>query len=233
MLMLCVLLGFASTIASQFIQNPFRKATDMNDVFDAMVVRTAPFTNDDERHLAAAGLSLTDTARAAWLVNTISYVNADLHIIGLVPASSQLKQQGTLSAWMRRPYRGSLTSTASTDPVFTANFAAGFPMRAMRMYSESRTPSGASHWKGAITLPNGDAHPILPIWPGLLADIAFWGFAWWLLFAAFFTTKRTITRRRRLARNRCPNCAYDLHNQPTPGCPECGWLRAAGTTSTQ
>ncbi len=35
----------------------------------------------------------------------------------------------------------------------------------------------------------------------------------------------TMQRRLRRQRGQCVNCGYDLREQTTQGCPECGWRR--------
>ncbi|MCC6676791.1 MAG: hypothetical protein IT436_06570 [Phycisphaerales bacterium] len=65
------------------------------------------------------------------------------------------------------------------------------------------------------------ALPYLPIWPGLLADTAFYAI---LISLAVFTVGR-VRGFLRLRRNRCPSCGYSLAGLTTPGCPECGWKR--------
>jgi hypothetical protein len=65
----------------------------------------------------------------------------------------------------------------------------------------------------------GHLFPLIPIWPNFLIDTVLYAALWGALLAAF----TRLRRRRRLARNLCPNCAYDLKNTPTGSpCPECG-----------
>lgn len=62
--------------------------------------------------------------------------------------------------------------------------------------------------------------PLRPIWPGLLANSAFYA-------ACLFTiarTTRTARRLRRMSRGHCPRCAYDRESLYSTPCPECGWL---------
>jgi hypothetical protein len=67
--------------------------------------------------------------------------------------------------------------------------------------------------------------PLRPYFPGLLLDTTLFSTLWFLVLFA----PRSIRRNRRLRHGLCPLCAYDLQGQPSPGCPECGWNRAAGS----
>jgi len=68
------------------------------------------------------------------------------------------------------------------------------------------------------------AIPLLPIWPGLLLNTAFYGTLWALLLFGLPLLRQT--RRRR--KGRCPRCNYDLKRDLEHGCPECGWRRQGG-----
>lgn len=66
--------------------------------------------------------------------------------------------------------------------------------------------------------------PYHPIWPGLLADSAFFGCAWAVPLFGVPATRRALRRRRGL----CPRCAYSLCGlAPGTPCPECGRTRTA------
>ena len=80
-------------------------------------------------------------------------------------------------------------------------------------------------WQGAIVLGGRNEYsvralPIVPIWSGVLVNMAFWTVLWFppLNFHAI----RNWLRRRR---GRCAKCGYDLRGQFAAGCPECGWNR--------
>lgn len=68
--------------------------------------------------------------------------------------------------------------------------------------------------------------PLTPIWRGLLADSFLFG----LLPFAYLGTRHVRQQRRQL-NGCCPKCAYDLRNNLSVGCPECGWNRPTPTTS--
>jgi hypothetical protein len=66
---------------------------------------------------------------------------------------------------------------------------------------------------------NGYLFPLIPIWPGLLADTALFAAAW--AFALIGLPHLRAVRRRR--KKLCEHCAYDRHNIPhDSACPECG-----------
>jgi hypothetical protein len=66
---------------------------------------------------------------------------------------------------------------------------------------------------------------VYPVWPGLLADTAMFGAAWWCVLFLRGTVARALRRRR----GACLRCGYDLRataaSQP---CPECGDVRDQG-----
>lgn len=72
--------------------------------------------------------------------------------------------------------------------------------------------------------------PILPLWPGFIANTLCWGFAWFALLNLPGALRRASRRRRGL----CETCGYDL-SVSTGLCPECGTARthcAIKTTTT-
>jgi hypothetical protein len=58
--------------------------------------------------------------------------------------------------------------------------------------------------------------PTTPFWPGLIANIIFWGFVAWFISSG---VKRLRIARRR-AKGLCTNCAFPVDQLPR--CPECG-----------
>ncbi len=69
---------------------------------------------------------------------------------------------------------------------------------------------------------NNRAIPLMPIWPGLVADTAFYSFCTFGLFALW--QGGVLTRRwwRLKHKGLCPNCKYDLRELTSEKCPECG-----------
>ena len=108
--------------------------------------------------------------------------------------------------------------------------ATGWPLRAFAseswIYTDPALNSGTrSHevLRHNFVLYSGSSGriilPLRPIWPGLLADIAIYALAAFLLALAF-TSIRGGSRRRR---GHCPRCNYDLRATPSGSpCPECG-----------
>ena len=98
-----------------------------------------------------------------------------------------------------------------------SEYAAGFPWLGVFCWDERDGSKG-----GGITILDpgkvrGVVLPYLPLWPGLIADLAFWSAAWWLTLWAVPTIRGARRRRRGL----CAACGYDLSGSPDR-CPECG-----------
>jgi len=105
----------------------------------------------------------------------------------------------------------------------------GFPFRCFWSWSaEQRTSAAAGMTSrsvdgGALPIPgkpmsNGSL-PYLPIWFGLIANIAIYALALAGLRTSFVWCRGTLRRRRGL----CPHCRYDLRATPPDApCPECG-----------
>jgi hypothetical protein len=60
--------------------------------------------------------------------------------------------------------------------------------------------------------------PLRPLLPGFALNTLFYATLLFPLFSAPPAIRRHLRRRR----NHCPTCNYNLHNLPTPTCPECG-----------
>ena len=65
--------------------------------------------------------------------------------------------------------------------------------------------------------------PLLIIWPGFAINTVFYAAILWLLTLGPFTARRIIRRKR----GRCIKCGYDLRDDFSSGCSECGWGREA------
>ena len=109
----------------------------------------------------------------------------------------------------------------SGEPLLSAHEqASGWPLLSMRCqsthsetaWSVSRgiTLSAFGGWREAL--------PLVPIWPGLLADTVFYA----ALFAALHQPTTLARRSIRRKRGHCPACNYDLQGLDSPTCPECG-----------
>ena len=70
--------------------------------------------------------------------------------------------------------------------------------------------------------------PTHPLWIGIAIDTCFWGVASLVIVIGL----RLAARRLRLHRGRCPTCGYDLRDDFSQGCPECGWRREANAGGT-
>jgi hypothetical protein len=105
--------------------------------------------------------------------------------------------------------------------------AAGWPVRCVRwsaMLSVDRaSPYGIAvvQERGAVRLRIGDDvyfFPYRPLWPGLLANTAFYAVILW----AIWFTPGAIKRGLRTRRGACMRCGYDLRGAEHETCPECG-----------
>jgi hypothetical protein len=129
--------------------------------------------------------------------------------------------------------------------------ARGWPMLALwgeipaaRVQSTTPTPGGGPAsltylggrlltYRGAPSRgPVAGEPPLLfhPIWPGFLANSAFYAVVLMGLYWALVVPRRFVREVGRLRRGCCVACGYDLGFDFVPGCPECGWRRAAGPT---
>ena len=146
----------------------------------------------------------------------------DPHEVG-----SQRSQRALWFAWV--------PTASSDDPPMKllAGRAAGWPflcMSSTRIQPEG-APSpyirgaapvlSASAYRTHASDPDRGALPLIPIWPGLLANTAIFAVPWLLLALTIPAARRSLRRRRGL----CPRCAYDLRATPAASpCPECGQL---------
>lgn len=108
--------------------------------------------------------------------------------------------------------------------------AAGFPLRCFIHY-DVQSSNGNAVRRGMLPA-MGALVPVIPYWPSVAINIVLLGLmslVGHVLFVALWRWHPI--QQDRLRRGLCPLCAYDLKNQPTPGCPECGWLRTAGPTT--
>jgi hypothetical protein len=121
--------------------------------------------------------------------------------------------------------------------------ARGWPWPAMSFaVAGEMSPSAREVYRliGGTALPEKDALtrgpssifaeralPLRPEWPGFALDTTALGAGWAVLLVGGGRVLGIGRGARRLARGRCPRCAYDLAGGVAGGCPECGWGRAA------
>ena len=110
-------------------------------------------------------------------------------------------------------------------PVQMVGLRAGWPLAAFATEQHSSfpraTPPGSA-WRGRVEPPAwlrpivGRALPVLPIWSGLVADIAIFASGGAMVWSA----RLGLRAHRRRRRGQCTACGYALTDQPS--CPECG-----------
>ncbi len=116
--------------------------------------------------------------------------------------------------------------------------ACGWPLRAMwcetvidSLGATQFDLNGGIWWPPGKTLVEiGDYRrvvPLRPIWYGLAINTVFFGTILWLASCGPLALRRIIRRKR----GHCPKCGYDLRRDLNAGCSECGWGRAAESTS--
>ncbi|MGP1346867.1 MAG: hypothetical protein ACTS3F_09420 [Phycisphaerales bacterium] len=136
------------------------------------------------------------------------------HIAAAIPAEQDARGWPFLCLYSRihehrddalalagRPVTGGIRLPPRKIPLTTSQAA----------ISQARNPN-------QLTLREARALPLIPIWPGLLANTAIYAAALWLLTLAPLRLRRTLRARK----GHCPHCAYDLNNLTTDRCPECG-----------
>jgi hypothetical protein len=185
------------------------------------------------------GATSLDEANATWEVLSLISVPRSLFVSEIVsPAwdvSARSPANGAASAFpaylgAREPRRD-LMAAAASDRVWTCSetFAcAGWPLRCtvMRMdgiaarHLVRREHFGSftleAHWWNNPWL--GGQLPWRPLWPGLLANTAFYGVILWALWFTPGAVRRGLRRRR----GACVRCGYDRRGGSLISCPECG-----------
>lgn len=135
--------------------------------------------------------------------------------------------------WARKAMVPALWGGAAPGPdraAWGAAEARGWPWPAL--WCSFRDVAGGVRASGAVELPGRIVHkgrefaapypaalPLRPVWPGLAADAAVYGAAWW----AVLWLVRAARGRVRRARGACARCGYDLGGLGGAAvCPECG-----------
>lgn len=144
---------------------------------------------------------------------------------------SQQYSAQSIPAWSR-------ASRPPSDLPYGINIvevAAGWPITSLRGHwrLEGRSPYGASPY-GSIGYVDRVVEeypivlPLIPIWPNVIFNTAFWSLVAFALMHTATSTHRGISRAVRRSKGRCPSCGYDIHGLST--CPECGEvLKTDGT----
>ena len=72
---------------------------------------------------------------------------------------------------------------------------------------------------------HGKALPLRPIWPGFALNTLFYMLFSTAIWICIIKGSSRVRNFLRLKRGLCIKCSYDLRNDYSKGCPECGWRR--------
>jgi energy-converting hydrogenase Eha subunit A len=164
------------------------------------------------------------------------YVGYGMYVLDFHGDLSQGTYEGSqLTPWWGRPIGQSRPERIEFDT--SVAFAYGWPSPCLRWRVGARTIAASPECRertadGVWVLHKGTkASPLLlaidPLWPGLIANAAFYGTV--IVGGAF--ALRAFRRHRRRSRGWCVSCGYDLAGVALPACPECGRERD-GSPST-
>ena len=97
--------------------------------------------------------------------------------------------------------------------LYPYDYEPDFPATGVHL-PDSIMPAEEADWNPPAAL------PCMPVWGGLLADVAFYAAAW----MGMFTVPRWIALAARRRRGLCPACAYPRAGLGLLPCPECGLI---------
>jgi hypothetical protein len=214
----------------------------------AWTLHVCPFTDEERAHLAGKAL----VVGGHWEVSTLRGFSSDeVSSTWSQPdrfRSSSVSNPADCLPWwssLRRPP----TPATPGAPASEWEVAVGFPCRCAHCWAPGEIVipagvlggdfegffSGPGDWRGTFLVPDEWAWarpsiglPFLPIWPGLLANTAFYGVIVWVLWFTPGAVRREMRRRR----GSCVGCAYDLRGAEViagagAACPECERERQA------
>ena len=126
-------------------------------------------------------------------------------------------------AWLRLPSPDASVLSASAR-------AAGWPSLCLSQHSWVHA-DGTAESRGSLRVrdfkiytrsydPDAGTVPLLPVWPGLLANTAVFAGGWFAAVILPWAGWKAWRRSRRVRKGLCGGCGYALGGQPR--CPECG-----------
>jgi hypothetical protein len=149
--------------------------------------------------------------------------------ISSYPSSQNPEVSAVLPSWMGLDeLPGPPGGVVRGDIDAVIGYAMGWPFRSTRALMIGGFGHGIQRlgaWRSPISAPlqpaiskAGLLIPFRPIWPGLLANTAFYGVILW----ALWFTPGAVRRAMRKQRGACVRCGYELQGGGQATCPECG-----------
>jgi hypothetical protein len=167
----------------------------------------------------------SSAAVSCWSFSTGCWSMVGSKLTGPLPAPPEL----TESNQQQRTWATAIEERGWPFPAFTCRLSAPMDRPDAPVYeveggvwaeqTDSPTRGGEIQTLRAI--------PATPMWPGLIANSLIFTAA---LYLVSFVPALVLSRFRN-KRGHCPRCNYNLVGQLAPGCPECGWNRAAAAQS--
>lgn len=141
-----------------------------------------------------------------------------------------------IPSWAVADARRAIETDVNTSPgVRRFVTATGWPLLAMAHVIDNANPTRVFKVTSGMTITSdllsrltgspGTVFnlPLRVLWKGAAVDTAAFGAGWGGLIVGIMRLRHRL----RIRRGHCPRCAYNLKDQPVPGCPECGWKRSA------
>lgn len=208
LIVVCAVLGIATSYGVAWWYVPWATG---------FPTRIARWNLNDERSLGASSGFGWESIGFTTSGRTHSKAEARRHFALLEQASWE--QPWNLIA--RRDPSQSEESPPDRPNASSARLVRGIPFRCVIVDEFNiKFSRGISFVLGVSQVP---CYPYLPLWPGLLANTAIYGGAWFVILAGVPAGYRLIRARRRSRKGKCATCGYDRTGLADDAvCPECG-----------